>query len=212
MTNLLPKSFSKALTACWAGSFLRRPVGPSSLIGPADRAALRPNPPEFSFFICSLSLTSGAALSATLSYPFSPFPHTVGAESPGRARARARWDGRPPGWPGRRATTCARALLRNLQGKEKTPLPLTPRRQGLRQPRPRDHVSSSARASNPLAPSSFAPAPPQPGGLYPEAGPLLATHLPALGFCPLSLFATAREDEKGKWGRRKEERGSEAAP
>jgi hypothetical protein len=74
MTNLLPKSFSKALTACWAGSFLRWPVGPSSLIGPADRAALRPNPPEFSFFICSLSLTGGAALSATLSYPFSLFP------------------------------------------------------------------------------------------------------------------------------------------
>jgi hypothetical protein len=29
-----------------------------------------------------------------------------------------------------------------------------------------------------------------------------------LGFCPLSLFATAREEEKGKWGRRKEERGA----
>jgi hypothetical protein len=47
LTNLLPKSFSKALTACWAGSFLRRPVGPSSFIGPADRVAPRPNPPEF---------------------------------------------------------------------------------------------------------------------------------------------------------------------
>jgi hypothetical protein len=33
-----------------------------------------------------------------------------------------------------------------------------------------------------------------------------------LGFCPFSLFATTREEEKGKWGRRKEERGSEAAP
>jgi hypothetical protein len=33
-----------------------------------------------------------------------------------------------------------------------------------------------------------------------------------LGFCPFSLFTTAREEEKGKWGRRKEERGSEAAP
>jgi hypothetical protein len=162
--------------------------------------------------LCSLSLTGGAALSATLSYPFSPFSPTPPALTRLAAPARALdgTAGRPAGPDAE--PQCARALLRNLQGKEKTPLPLTPRRQGLRRPRARGHVASSARASNPLASSSFAPAPPRPGGLYPKAGPLLATHLASLGFCPLSLFATAREEEKGEWGRRKEERGSEAAP
>jgi hypothetical protein len=156
----LPKSFSKALTACWAGSFLRWPVGPSSLIGPADCAAPRPNPPEFYFFFCSFSRTGGATLSATLSYAFSPFPPTPPALTRPAAPARA-----PDGTAGRPASPhaepqCTRTLLRNLQGKEKTPLPLTPCRQGLRRPRARGHIASKARASNPLAPSSFAPAPP----------------------------------------------------
>jgi hypothetical protein len=52
-----------------------------------------------------------------------------------------------------------------------------------------------ARAPNPLAPRPLCPCAALTGGLYPEAEPLLATHLPALGFCPFSLFATTREGE-----------------
>jgi hypothetical protein len=63
------------------------------------------------------------------------------------------------------------------------------------------------------APNTFAPAPPRPGGLYPETRHPPATHLPALGFCPFPLFAVAKGEEKGRsGGEGGEEQRSTAAP
>jgi hypothetical protein len=55
-------------------------------------------------------------------------------------------------------------------------------------------------APNPLVLSPLCPCAALTGGKNLEAEPLLATHLPALGFFPFSLFATAREGEQGEWG------------
>jgi hypothetical protein len=174
-----------------------------------DPSQQSPLATPFSFNL--LSLTSGTGLSATSSLiPSHFFPHSAGADPPGRAASAPNGTaGRPAGTNAE--PTRARELLENLQGGR----PSYPSRHAGRGSAGQGHkvTSPPQPCVQSHAPNTFALASPRPGGLYPKTRHPLATHLPALGFCPFPLFAVAKGEEKGGGGGEGgEEQRSAAAP
>jgi hypothetical protein len=148
-----------------------------------------------------------------VSHPFflsssspSPFqPPTPPRRAASVPRARMGW--LEVSWPARRGLACARDRSRGIRPGEKTPLPSLGDAKGARPPLVWLHVGRCAMATNRSATFLSLPLHRLDQATIESPGVATASHLPALGFCPLSSAAPPIGERKKGVEEEEEERG-----